>query len=593
AGIQEQDVVIAVDGEAVGSSEELAVAVDAHAPGDTVTVEVVRGGGSDLWGSSALGGVIQLLTATPGEPAASAVLEGGTHGQLHAGAGVSRRFGRFGASLDASRVEAGYPVVRRGQRGAIDIDATSEATALYGKLDAAVSPATTLSLRGNLFDEERGNGTPLTSNGTFGGYLSAGVAHSAGERGEWAASLTAQRQSFDSTFSSQAPDRASEVPSLDQFDVTAESLAAAAQWTGSVTAGLDARWTGAENAEDFLFSAETGRFQRRRRAGGEQLQGGIYLQKDVGLGERWRFTAGGRVDAWSHRDGFRVERTLDGGTVLLAEEFPDRDDVAVSPRLSLVYAPRQALRVRGALYQAFRAPTINELYRPFRVRNDITAANPALDPETLTGAELGLDLGNPRSSARLTAFWNRLEDPVANVTLGLGPGTVGPCGFVPAGGSCRQRQNLGSVRVTGLEAEAEHRPAPAWSVSANYLLSHPEIRDSPREPALEGNRLAQVPEHQVVVRLSHSDPEVLAGSLQVRYTGEQFEDDLNTLELDDAVVADLLLRRRLRPGLDLFVAVENLLDETVEAGLTADGLVSIGAPRLIRGGLRLLLGGTR
>ena len=46
AGIQEQDVVIAVDGEAVGSSEELAVAVDAHAPGDTVTIEVVRGGGS-------------------------------------------------------------------------------------------------------------------------------------------------------------------------------------------------------------------------------------------------------------------------------------------------------------------------------------------------------------------------------------------------------------------------------------------------------------------------------------------------------------------------------------------------------------------
>jgi S1-C subfamily serine protease len=46
AGIQEQDVVIAVDGDQVGSSEELAVAVDARAPGDTVTVEVVRGGSS-------------------------------------------------------------------------------------------------------------------------------------------------------------------------------------------------------------------------------------------------------------------------------------------------------------------------------------------------------------------------------------------------------------------------------------------------------------------------------------------------------------------------------------------------------------------
>ena len=46
AGIREEDVIIAVDGEPVGSSEELTVAVDAHEPGDTITVEVVRGGGS-------------------------------------------------------------------------------------------------------------------------------------------------------------------------------------------------------------------------------------------------------------------------------------------------------------------------------------------------------------------------------------------------------------------------------------------------------------------------------------------------------------------------------------------------------------------
>jgi S1-C subfamily serine protease len=44
--VQEQDVVIAVDGEPVASSEELVVAVDAHDPGDTVTLELVRGGSS-------------------------------------------------------------------------------------------------------------------------------------------------------------------------------------------------------------------------------------------------------------------------------------------------------------------------------------------------------------------------------------------------------------------------------------------------------------------------------------------------------------------------------------------------------------------
>jgi S1-C subfamily serine protease len=46
AGIREEDIVIAVEGEPVGSSEELTVAVDAHDPGDTITVEVVRGGSS-------------------------------------------------------------------------------------------------------------------------------------------------------------------------------------------------------------------------------------------------------------------------------------------------------------------------------------------------------------------------------------------------------------------------------------------------------------------------------------------------------------------------------------------------------------------
>jgi putative serine protease PepD len=46
AGIREEDIVIAVEGEPVGSSEELTVAIDAHAPGDTITIEVVRGGSS-------------------------------------------------------------------------------------------------------------------------------------------------------------------------------------------------------------------------------------------------------------------------------------------------------------------------------------------------------------------------------------------------------------------------------------------------------------------------------------------------------------------------------------------------------------------
>lgn len=559
-------------------------------------IEVVRGGGSDLWGSSALGGVIQLLTTPPEQQSVGAVLEAGNHDQFHAGFQASQRFGDLAVSASASRLEGGgYPLIREDQRGAIDIDATSEVNAFYGKLDYALSPASTYIVRGNLFDEERGNGTPLTYNNTLGGYLTTGLSHVTDRSGEWMVSLTGHRQSFDSTFSSQAPDRSSETPSLDQFDVTAEALSAATQWTRPVsgrhrlTAGADARWVDAENAEDFTYSIPDGRFLRRRQAGGEQLQGAFYLQDEINLGDRFQLTAGGRVDSWSNRSGFRVERTLADGSVLSDNQFPDRDEITFSPKLSMVYAMQDGLLLRGALYRAFRAPTINELYRPFRVRNDITAANDALEPETLTGAELGLDLGNARTHARLTAFWNRAEDAISNVTLGFGPGAVSPCGFVPAGGICRQRQNLDAVRIVGLEAEAQHRTSTGWQVSGSYLFSRPEIQEASQEPSLEGNRLAQTPEHQVVARLSYSNVDRLAGSLQVRYAGEQFDDDLNTLELDDYIVADLLLRRRVWRSFELFLGVENLFDETIESGRSADGIVSVAAPRLFHGGIKFRL----
>ncbi len=68
------------------------------------------------------------------------------------------------------------------------------------------------------------------------------------------------------------------------------------------------------------------------------------------------------------------------------------------------------LVARAAGYTGFRVPTLNELYRPFRVGNAVTEANAQLDPERLLGGELGLEW-QPTTSLRLTgtAFYNRLE----------------------------------------------------------------------------------------------------------------------------------------------------------------------------------------
>src|SRR5262249_59634811 len=91
------------------------------------------------------------------------------------------------------------------------------------------------------------------------------------------------------------------------------------------------------------------------------------------------------------------------------QRFPDRGEVAVSPRLAMLFHPVPSTVIKASAYQAFRTPTINELFRPFRVRNDVTAANPDLDPERLTGGEVGIEHSFLRGLAgRLTGYWNEV-----------------------------------------------------------------------------------------------------------------------------------------------------------------------------------------
>jgi outer membrane receptor protein involved in Fe transport len=98
--------------------------------------------------------------------------------------------------------------------------------------------------------------------------------------------------------------------------------------------------------------------------------------------------------------------------------FEPRSTGAFSPRLSLTFRPQPQLSLRASAYRAFRAPTLNELYRAFRVGNVLTLANENLTAERLTGGEIG-GSWNPsrRSSVRLTGYWTEIVNPVSNFTL--------------------------------------------------------------------------------------------------------------------------------------------------------------------------------
>lgn len=564
-------------------------------------IEVTRGGGSGVYGNYALGGVIDIITRRPEARVAQAKLDLGTRDTVDADLLVSHVTGPWGVSLEGNFFRTdGYKIVRKDQRGTIDIDADSSHKTFNGRVEYAPSLASSVFLAGSFFHEDRGNGTPLQNNSTETGYVATGGRLKTADGSDWQLTLFSHLQTFDSTFSSAAPDRNSETPALNQFDVPSKDAGINLQWSKRVlqqhllTAGLDHRWIEGETDEDFRFIS--GQFTRRRKAGGEQVLEGIYFQDIFTPDPRWQLTVGGRFDAWRSFSAFRIEQDKPGvsstGIPTRNDSIDARDRSAFSPKVALLYHATDQLSLRSSFYKGFRAPTINELFRPFRVRNDITEANAVLNPERLIGGEVGLDYAIVSNLfGRLTAFWNEVKDPIVNVTKGIGPGTVAPCGFVPAGGVCRQRQNLDRTRIRGIEAELEYHPFLRWAVSGSYLYNHTEVLSAPNQPELEGKRIAQVPRHQFTLKLGYTNPALINVSVQGRFVGDQFEDDLNTLKLGDFFVVDLMLWRpipvpKFSAG-EIFFAVENLFDRTYEAGKTADGVVTTGMPLLVHGGLKV------
>jgi iron complex outermembrane receptor protein len=544
-------------------------------------IEVVRGGGSSVWGNYALGGVINVITRRPTEQAAFLDASYGTHDTHNVDLLLTEARGPLRLSIEGNDFSTGgYDVVKASRRGSVDIEADSRHSMFTGRADLVQSSELSLFLTGSYFDESRGNGTPLQFNRTESEWAALGGSMRAGES-DWSFTLSSQVQNFRSTFSNQAANRNSETLALDQIAPSA-SVAAYLQWSRRfgnhlLSAGIDGRWTEGETDER-VFTA--GVYTRRREAGGQQALTGAFAQDVITLGRLAEIVAGLRGDSWTSYEGFRRDIPPAAG-VPARQSFSDVNHLAASPRLAALVHATPSTDLLSSVYQGFRVPTVNELYRVFRVRNDVTVANEHLRPERLTGGELGVHQRWAPVEVRVTGFWNEVTDLVANVTV---PKPLPDC---PAGTTCRQRQNVDLARIRGIEAEVSAQLSRDWRIIAGYLLSDTRVVESSRQRTLEGNRLAQVPEHSASLTVRYLNPAWADVSVTGRYVGRQFEDDANTLPMGSYFVVDVTLSRRFAKWGEAYLGVENLFDQVYTTGRTSEGVISIGAPLLARAGVRL------
>jgi outer membrane receptor protein involved in Fe transport len=308
---------------------------------------------------------------------------------------------------------------------------------------------------------------------------------------------------------------------------------------------------------------------------------GIYGEGHRSFGP-WLWAGGVRLDRWESLDGKRIERDLTTGAVTLDNRPADRDGWLPTARGGVRFQAWSEGYLRAAAYAGFRPATLNELHRPFRVGNDITEANPDLEPEKLYGLEAGVG----GAGWHVTVFGNRLEGAITNVTIGAGPGTFPLAGFVPPGGVLRQRRNAGDIDAYGIEAEVR-RSWRAFDLRLAGAYTHAEVDGGAQAPQLSGLRPAQTPRVAASAEGTWRPIAPLSLRAVVRYESARFDDDLNSRKLSAGADVSLRADWTLPKGITAYAAAENLFDQKIETAETADGIESYDAPRTLRIGLIL------
>lgn len=537
-------------------------------------VEVANGGASPLYGNYGLGGVIQVLHKIPEPGTFEFQGQGGSNNSLDGDFYASHRRGSWGFSTAGSFLDFdGYPIVAESQRGKVDIPAYSRYQAMNFNVERAPAHSPVVgSVAGGFLNEHRGNGTPLTTNKTFSFHFSTGLQWTAGPRDRLEARAFFRRTIFDSNYSSVASDRNSERLTVQQGVPSADGGASllwyATRGRHSLVGGGDFWLVSGQSNDNVITGQQITRF---RLGGARQVTAGLFVEDNLAISSRAAVVLGARQDLWRNYDGFTGNYPASGPP----QVFPVGNTTRgiFSPRAGFTYAVNSHLSLYGSVHRSFRAPTLNELYRAFTVGNVVTNANSGLVPEHNFGWELGGRI-NVRETLRfrLAGFFNRLEQPVSNVTQQILPTQI-----------IRQRRNLGDARIYGIEGGVTWQPTAAVKLEAFYLWDRASVTNFAADPALVGKRLPQVSEHRVSLLSEILLPYAFRVALSGRFVGDQFDDDLNQLVLDRYFRLDADLSRSLGESARLFLALENLTDAKIITNRSP--VEFIGAPFQIRGGI--------
>ena len=557
------------------------------APISVENIEVLRGGASSLYGNSSLSGTINILPRRAVENYTfSAEIYGGTQRTVSGSTFFGFRRRDWTADLTAASFQTkGYILVDEPARGSADVYAGARNSNLSARVGKSFGDAANVFFKTAYFGEVRTNGTGLQTNRTHIRQFVAG--------GDWSFSnskfqtanpksvirnpkldwrIYGGTQTYDQIFSAVSADRNSE--SLNRVQrVPAQNVGFSAN-ASAVIYGSQTVVVGFETREVRGASDEIGVANLRATslsgAGGRERTVGFFVQDFARIGERFVLSGSARFDSWRNFNASSATRTLANNQRSVVN-FPDRDESAFSPQISLLFQATNNLSFFALGSKSFRAPTLNELYRGFRVGNVVTLANENLRAERALNFESGASFNRNNFYLRGNFFWTEVSQPVSNVTLTVAPNLI-----------TRQRRNVGATESKGLEIEAETRIS-FFNFSVGYLLADSRVAEFPANRVLENLLVPQVARHQLTFQTRYAKSD-WSFALQGRASSAQFDDDLNSFRLEPYFQLDAFAAKKFEENLQVFVGVENIFNSRYSIGRTPIRTVS--SPINLRVGVR-------
>ena len=524
-GAGSQDVLVLVDGVRVSDPAAPSGGFDFGnlLTGTIDTFDILRGSNSTIWGSDAVGGVVDVSTRT--ETGFRGSVEAGSRDTLFASAaaGVDDAgvyygltgswFSTGGFSAAASGTEPdGFEQFALGLVTFVDltdnVEAFAHANFSEGYLD----------IDGFSFSPPYGLVDSGDTQKTTRYWGDVGLAYHGNDltlRASYALADTARQNRDGAGMESFASDG-----HLERVGLRGEYR---------LLGGLVAAFGGEHEWSDYATSFDTA---------ADTSTTGAYAQLGWVMGNL-AIHAGGRID---DSEGFGTEASFGGDAS---------------------YRFGGGWRVRASLGEGYKAPTLYQLYSEY--------GNADLRPETSLSFDLGVEkeAGSEGLRLALTGF-NRTSEEL----IGFASCFVAEPGPLCADGRFGFYQNTGRARARGIEAEAGYEILSGLDVSAVYSFVDAEDRET-------GNRLARRPRHFGTIAADWALPAQIIIGADLRIVGASFDDAGNFTRLDGYEVLDLRLSKELGDNLVLFGRVENAFDIDYQ---TAAGYASPG--RGFFGGIR-------